>query len=110
MFKEFYGKLTDVLSVVTTDITHHLVSANVITLSKDEEVMSPTTSREQAKKLLLSINGPLKAGHVESLTELLKAMEQYGNDASIKLSREINEKLSSRRRRVVQSAVQSTYI
>lgn len=110
VFKEFYAKLTDVLSAILTDIIPHLVSADIILPNKDE---SPTTPQEQTKKVLFALHGPIRAGYVGPLTELLRIMRQYGNDVSKKLSSEMNEVLSSRRRgssSICQYAAQSTYV
>ena len=98
------------LSVLIIEISHHLVSAGIMTLNQDAEVMSPTTSKERAKKLLLALEGPIKAGHLKSLTELLRIMEEYGNDASKHLSCEINEVLLSRRKSVAQDVAPSMYV
>ena len=86
------------LSVLINEVSQHLVSAGVITIPQDEEVMSPTTSKEKAKKLLLALEGPIKAGYLKALTELLNVMDKCGNDASKQLSSEINTELSSRRK------------
>jgi len=113
VFKEFYARLTGVLSAILTDITPHLVSADVISPNKDEEVMSPTTRQEQTKKVLIALHGQISAGYAEPLTKLLTIMQQYGNDVSKKLSSEINGVLSSRRRRnssISQYVAQGTYV
>ena len=72
--------------------------------------MSPNTSKEIAQKLLFVLEGPIKAGHLKSLTELLRIMEEYGNDASKHLSCEINKMLLSIRKSVAQDVAPSTYV
>lgn len=110
VFKEFSAKLINVLSVLMNEITAHLISVDVMTFNQDEEVMSPATSNERAKSLLHALEGPIKTGHLKSLTELLRAMENNGNDASKQLSFEINEVLASRRKIFAQNVPPSTYV
>ena len=110
VFKEFSAKLIDVLSALMDEITQYLISADVLTFNQDEEVRSLTTSKERAKKLLFTLEGPIKAGHLKSLTELSRIMESYGNDASKQLSVEINQALASRRKIVAQNVPPSMYV
>ena len=110
VFKESSAKLIDVLSVLLNEITSHLISVDVMTFDQDEEVMSPNTSKEKAKKLLQTLEGPIKAGHLKSFTELLRIMESHGNDASKQLSFKIKEVLASRRKMVAHNVPSSMYV
>lgn len=77
MFQKFYSDMLNIMP--TTVLTGHLVSANIITPTEDEEVTSPSTSTERARKLLLKMSGALKSGYTISFYALLDALEKFGN-------------------------------
>ena len=91
MFRKFYSDMLNIIPI--TDLTGHLVSANIITPTEDEEVTSPFTSTERNRKLLLKMSGALKSGYTASLYALLDALEKFGNEDCSTLASKIRKEL-----------------
>lgn len=76
-----------------TSLSGQLVSANIITPSEDEEVLSPSTPTEKTKAFLLKVSRSLEAGYTASLYSLLDVLETFGNQGCIELSSNIRKAL-----------------
>jgi len=81
-----YFKLSRLLPI--EKILHKLITARVIDLDDEEEIMSFTTTRKKAVYILHKIAAPLEAGYTEKFYQLLIIMEEYGGDVA-KLADEI---------------------
>lgn len=76
-----------------TTLSGQLVSANIITPSEDEEVLSPDTPTEKARTFLLKVSRSLEAGYTASFYGLLGVLENFGNQDCIELSSNIRKAL-----------------
>ena len=91
VFQKYYNDMIKIIPITT--LSCHFVSANIITPSEDEEVLSPVTSTEKTRTLLLKISGPLEAGYTASFYKLLNILEKFGNQDCIDLSSNIRNAL-----------------
>ena len=94
VFIQYYSKLTSILQV---DLTPHFVTAEIITLSDEDEITkASTTSHRAAMKMLLKpVSSSLETGYTTSFYKMLEIMQQHGNDATQHLSGEIFDKVRS---------------
>jgi len=88
-----YFKLSQLLPV--EKILHKLITARVIDLDDEEEIMSLTTTRKKAVYILHKIAAPLEAGYTEKFYQLLTIMKEYGGDVA-KLADEIRMSLKGK--------------
>ena len=86
-----------------TNLSGHLVSANTITPTEDEEVTSPVTPTERARTFLLKISRRLESGYTSSLYALLNTLEKFGNEDCNELASKIRKELLVERNIVIQS-------
>ena len=80
VFKKFYSQLVSLLP--TTNISHQLVSAKVITTDDIEEITSISRSKEKASYVLRIVARSLEGGITSSFYTLLDIMENFGGDVS----------------------------
>ena len=80
VFKKFYSQLVSLLP--TTNISHQLVSAKVITTDDIEEITAITRSKEKASYVLRIVARSLEADITSSFYALLNIMENFGGDVS----------------------------
>ena len=78
IFIQHYKKLTDLLPI--SSITPQLVSAEVITIAEEEQILSGP--RQKASVLLSKISKSLESGYVKSFYSLLTIMRESGGDIS----------------------------
>ena len=100
MFIQYYSKLTSILQV---DLTPHFVTAEIITLSDEDEITKASTTSHRAgmKMLLKPVSSSLETGYTSSLYKLLEIMQQHDNNAAQHLSGEIlNEVRSDKGKRL----------
>ena len=81
VFKRFYGQLVGVLPVM--NISHQLVSAQIITTDDTEEIGLIPRSKEKASFVLRIVGNSLEVGITLSFYVLLDIMEKYGGDVTL---------------------------
>ena len=91
MFQKYYNDMIKIIPI--TSLSGQLVSANIITPSEDEEVLSPSTPTDKAKIFLLKVSKSLEAGYTTSFYSLLDILEKFGNQDCIELSSNIRKAL-----------------
>ena len=90
VFTRFYGCLASILP--TQNISHHLVSKEIITTGDVEEIASKARSNDKASIVLRIIDKSLQVGFTSSFYNLLGIMKEYGGDVS-SLANEITRAL-----------------
>ena len=97
MFIDYYNKLVHTL--LDCNLFHYFVSEYIISLTDHEEITKPTTLSVVAVEFLLNRISVLLQSSTchECFHKVLAIMENHGNIATEKLSREIRVKLAETR-------------
>ena len=93
LFESFYVRLAMVVSV--SSLSHHLVSARILTTQEEEQLDKFDNSTGKATFVLKKIAADLEAGLTESFYSLLSLIESHGDISSIQLVSEIKSGILS---------------
>ena len=93
LFTYFYVRLATVLSV--SSLSHHLVSARILTTNEEEQLDAIDNSTDKATFVLRKIAAHLEGGFTESFHSLLSLIENHGDISSIQLVSEIKSGIIS---------------
>ena len=77
----------------------YFVQKNVISTSDLDEInaATPPTKKLRVQKLMTYISGPLKGGDTQGFYVMLKIMEEYGNQATQQLAKEIKKAIDDKK-------------
>ena len=104
LFTYFYARLATVLSV--SSLSHHLVSARILTTNEEEQLDAIDNSTDKATFVLRKIAAHLEGGFTESFHSLLSLIENHGDISSIQLVSEIKSGIISLTGNVCQCILQ----
>ena len=96
IFTKYYLALCKTLTDIDS-LLPHLKEKNIISINNLEEMNAviPSTKKIKVQKLMTHISGPLRAGNTEVFYNMLKIMEEYGNQATQQLASDIRIQIAN---------------
>ena len=89
MFLDNYDALSSMLSASINTLTPHFISARILTVLDQEEIMGLANPSEKAMVVLKKISAALENNFCKSFRHMLSVMHIYGNTDMKDLSQNI---------------------
>lgn len=89
VFNKHFPKLCN--AIIDIDkLLPYFIPENVISTDDLDEINAvPSTKKTRVQKLMSYISGPLKGGNTQPFYTMLRIMEDYGNQATEQLAKQI---------------------
>ena len=89
VFLDHYNALGSILSSSISNLTPHFITARILTILDQDEIMGLTNPNEKAMVVLKKVSAALENGFCKSFYDMLSVMYTHGNSDMRDLSQNI---------------------